>query len=76
MLLSKQAIIDRTIKVINLLPIDKAEEISNFTGSVSECYEEQQLVQRSWKLVMEGHAFAFLHDVEELYTEANLKEVY
>jgi hypothetical protein len=43
MMLSKQAIIDRTIKAINLLPTDKAEEISDFADFVSKRYEEQQL---------------------------------
>lgn len=40
MMLSKQAIIDRTIEAINLLPADKAEEISNFANCVYERYKE------------------------------------
>lgn len=76
MTLSKQAIIDRTIKAINLLPADKAEEISDFADFVSKRYEEQQLAQGIQLLAAESQAFDFLNDEEELYTEADLKEVY
>jgi hypothetical protein len=68
----KQAIIDRTIKAINLLPADKEEEISDFADFVSKRYEEQQLTQGTQKLAAESQAFAFLHNEEDLYTEANL----
>ena len=76
MTISKQAIIDRTIKAINLLPADKAEEISDFADFVSKRYEEQQLTQGIQNLAAESQVFNFLHDEEDLYTEANLKEVY
>jgi hypothetical protein len=70
---SKQAIIDRTIKAINLLPADKTEEISDF---VSKRYEEQLLAQGIQQLAAEGKTFEFLSAEEELYTEADLKKVY
>lgn len=38
MTMSKQVIIDRIIKAINLLPADKAEEISDFADFVSKRY--------------------------------------
>jgi hypothetical protein len=75
MTLSKQAIIDRTIKAINLLPADKGEEIFDFADFVSKRYEEQQLAQGTQKLAAKSQAFAFLHDEENLYTEAELKKV-
>ena len=68
MTLGKQAIIDRTIKAINLLPAYKAEEVSDFVDFVRKRYEEQQLAQGIQKLVAESQAFAFLHDEEDLYT--------
>lgn len=71
MTLSKQAIIDRTIKAINLLPADKAEEISDFADFVSKRYEEQQLTQGIQQLTAESQAFAFLHDEEDLYMETD-----
>lgn len=76
MTINKQAIIDRTIKAINLLPADRAAEISDFADFVSKRYEEQQLAQGIQQLAVESKAFDFLNDEEELYTEADLKEVY
>jgi hypothetical protein len=76
MTISKQAIIDRTVKAINLLPADKAEEISDFADFVSKRYEEQLLAQGVQQLAAESKAFDFLNAEEELYTEADLKEVY
>ncbi|MGI4862907.1 MAG: hypothetical protein ACRYFZ_03220 [Janthinobacterium lividum] len=76
MTLNKQAIIDRTIKAINLLPADKAEEISDFVDFVSKRYEEQQLTQGIQQIAAESQEFDFLNDEEDLYTEADLKEVY
>ncbi|WP_226915524.1 hypothetical protein [Hymenobacter siberiensis] len=76
MTISKQAIIDRTIKAINLLPADKAEEISDFADFVSKRYEEQLLAKGIQQLAAESKAFNFLNAEEDLYTEADLKEVY
>ena len=76
MTISKQAIIDRTIKAINMLPADKAEEISDFADFVSKRYEEQLLAQVIQQLAAGSKAFDFLNAEEELYTEADLKEVY
>ncbi len=76
MAISKQAIIDRTINAINLLPADKAAEISDFADFVSKRYEEQLLAQGIHQLAAESKTFDFLNTEEDLYTEADLKEVY
>ncbi|MET4072791.1 hypothetical protein [Hymenobacter sp. UYCo722] len=76
MTISKQAIIDRTIKAINLLPADKAEEISDFADFVSKRYEEQLLAQGIQQLAAGSKTFDFLNAEEDLYTESDLKEVY
>ena len=76
MTISKQAIIDRTIKAINLLPADKAVEISDFADFISKRYEEQLLAQGVQQLAAESKTFDFLNAEEDLYTEADLKEVY
>lgn len=75
MTISKPAIIDRTLKAIDLLPADKAAEISDFADFVSKRYEEQLLVQGIQQIAAESNAFSFLNDEEDLYTEADLKEV-
>lgn len=74
--MTRQAIIERTIKAINRLPEDKAEEISDFADFVSKRYEEHQLTQGIQKLTADSTAFEFLANEEDLYSVADLKEVY
>lgn len=74
--MTRQAIIERTIKAINQLPEDKAEEISDFADFVSKRYEEHLLTQGLQKLTIDSKAFDFLNDEEDLYSMSDLKEVY
>ena len=74
--MTKQIIIERTLKAINLLPEDKAIEISDFADFVFKRYEEQQITKGIQKLVSESQAFDFLNSEEEIYSLADLKEVY
>jgi hypothetical protein len=74
--MTRQAIIERTIKIINQLPEDKAQEISDFADFISKRYEEHQLTRGIQKLTAESQSFDFLHDEEEPYSVADLKEVY
>ncbi len=74
--MTRQAIIERTLKAIAQLPVDKAEEISDFADFVSKRYEEQLLSNGLTSLVAESESFDFLKDEDEIYTLADLKEVY
>jgi hypothetical protein len=74
--MTRQAIIERTIKAINQLPQDKAEEAFDFAEFMIKQYEEQQLTEGIQQISANSHAFAFLNNEEDLYTEADLKEVY
>lgn len=74
--MTRQAIIDRTVKVINQLPEDKAEEISDFADFVMKRFEEHQLTEGIKQISSSSEAFSFLNNEEDLYTEADLKEVY
>ncbi len=74
--MTRQAIIERTVKAINQLPEDKAEEISDFADFVSKRYEEHQLTQGMQKLAADSGSFDFLNKDEDLYSVADLKEVY
>ena len=65
--MTRQAIIERTIKAINQLPEDKAEEISDFADFVSKRYEEYSITQGIQKLTSESQAFDFLNAEEDLY---------
>ena len=74
--MTRQAIIERTIKAINQLPEEKAEEISVFADFVIKRYEVHLLTQGIQQLTSDSQAFDFLHDDEDLYSMADLKEVY
>lgn len=74
--MTKQAIIERTLEAINQLPVDKAEEISDFADFVRKRHQEQQLTEGIQLLIEKGTAFEFLRDEEDIYTIADLKEVY
>ncbi|MGI4022915.1 MAG: hypothetical protein ACRYFA_15535 [Janthinobacterium lividum] len=74
--MTKQAIIEQTVKAINQLPDDKAEEISAFADLVMKRYEEQQLIAGIQQITSNNKSFDFLNDEEELYSESDLKEYY
>ncbi len=74
--MTRQLIIDRTVKAINQLPEDKAEEISDFADFVIKRYEEQKLTEEIQQLALESQTFDFLNKEEDLYSEADLKELY
>jgi hypothetical protein len=74
--MTRQAIIEKTLKAISLLPENKAEEISDFADFVIKKYEDQKLTDAIQQIVTDSNAFAFLESEEELYTVADLKEVY
>lgn len=72
--MTRQAIIDRTVEVINQLPDEKASEISDFADFLLKKHEELLINQNIQKLVSEGAVFSFLNEEEDLYTLSDLKE--
>jgi len=74
--MTKQIIIERTLKAINQLPEDKAEEISDFADFVFKRYEEQELTNGIHRLTSESQTFDFLKTEDEIYSITDLKEVY
>ena len=74
--MTKEIIIERTLKVINQLPEEKAEEISDFADFIFKRYEEQELTNEIQQMISESKAFDFLQNDEEIYSVSDLKEVY
>jgi hypothetical protein len=74
--MTRQIIIERTLKVINQLPEDKAEEISDFADFIFKKYEEKELVEGIKQVISESEAFTFLNEEEEIYSLDDLKEAY
>ncbi len=73
--MTKQAIIEHTVNVINQLPEEKAVEISDFADFLIKRYEDVQLNKDLTNLAS-GKSFDFLNDEEDLYTESDIKEFY
>ncbi len=74
--MTKQAIIERTVKAINQLPEDKAEDISAFADFVIKQYEDHKLIEAIQQVTAKSDAFQFLETEEDLYKLSDLKEVY
>lgn len=74
--MTKQLIIERTLKVINLLPNEKAIEISDFADFILKRYEEQLLTNGVQKVVTESHSFDFLQNEPDAYTLSDVKVAY
>lgn len=72
--MTRQAIIERTIRAINQLPEEEAVEISTFADFIMKQYEERQLTSGIQQLSANSAAFDFLKEEDDLYTEADLKE--
>jgi hypothetical protein len=74
--MTREIIIERTLKAINQLPDDKAEEISNFADFVFKRYEENELLNGMQNLISDSKAFDFLNEEDEIYSLTDLKEAY
>ena len=73
--MTKQAIIEHTIEVINQLPEDKAVEIADFADALIRQQDELHF-NKDIQQLASGQSFDFLKDEEDLYTENDLKIVY
>lgn len=74
--MTREIIIERTLKAINQLPDDKAEEISDFADFVFKRYEENELLNGMQNLISDSKAFDFLNEEDEIYSLTDLKEAY
>ena len=74
--MTKEAIIERTVKIINQLPDSKAEVISEFADFVIKQYEEQKLTEEIQNFISKSQSFDFLNKEEEIYSEIDLKKLF
>jgi hypothetical protein len=72
--MTKKAIIKKTIDVMNILPVDRVQEVSDFADFVLKKYEDVSLQRSIEYLQSQGKAFSFLNDDEELYSAADIKK--
>lgn len=83
--MTKDLIIERTLAAIKQLPMDKAQEISDFADFIvkkheaeygEDKHEARQLLQGIHALTSSSKAFHFLAAEEDMYSLADAKEVY
>ena len=74
--MTKQEVINKTIQVLDQLPIEKIQEVNDFAGFVLKKLEDQTLLHGIQKLVEKGKPYEFLKEEEDIYTVEDLKERY
>ena len=74
--MTKEAIIEKTIRMLNILPDEKAEEIADFADYIMKKYEEDILTDGIQKIIKQSKVFGFLNNEEDLYSIKDVKEKY
>lgn len=71
--MTKQTFIEQTLKAIDQLPENQSKRIADFA---LKCFEEFNLNKELTQFHSKNTALNFLNDDEELYSVADLKEVF
>jgi hypothetical protein len=74
--MTKEAIIEKTVKTLNILPNEKAEEIADFADYIMKKYEDDTLTRGIQKPTEQSNVFSFLNDEEALYSVKDIKQKY
>jgi hypothetical protein len=74
--MTKQAIIEHIILVINQLPEDKAAQISDFADYIIKKHEDSNILDGIQLVLEQSKTFEFLKEEEDLYSESDLKIKY
>jgi hypothetical protein len=71
---TKEDIIQNTIRALAILPDDKAKEVSDFADFLLKKHEDLTLQKGIYQLQSESDTFNFLNEEEYLYSPADIKE--
>ncbi|HEY8783369.1 MAG TPA: hypothetical protein VIM16_17210 [Mucilaginibacter sp.] len=75
--MTKDTVIEKTIKILNLLPKEKLVEVAGFADFIFKKHKEHTMQNGIERLIEEGsQALQFLNDDEYLYTIEDIKEKY
>lgn len=74
--MDKREAIEKTLTVLQKLPLDKIQEVNDFADLVFKRMEDQTLTCGIQVFVEKGGSFDFLKEEEDLYTVKDLKEKY
>ena len=74
--MDRTAIIEKTVQIINKLPANKAEEISDFVSFILKKYEEDLINLNISELTENSVAFDFLRQDDITYKVSDSKITY
>jgi hypothetical protein len=74
--MTKQFILNQAILSISQLPVEKIREVSDYAEYLLKKHEDKIIQKGINQMVNQSQAYEFLHDEEDLYTVADLKERY
>lgn len=76
MTMSRDVLIQKTLDNLTKLPDQKVREVSDFTEFLINKIEDKLITEGIQKLTSDSKSFQFLESEEELYSKADLKEIY
>jgi hypothetical protein len=76
LIMSRDALIKITLDNLSKFPDQKVREVADFAEFLLSKSEDLPLVEGIQKLANESKSFDFLKDEKDLYTLADLKEIY
>ena len=74
--MDRQLVIEKTLKYLNLLPENKAEEVLDYIEYLFNKSDDSFLTKGITKLAAESKSLDFLNEEEDIYTLDDVKEKY
>ena len=74
--MTKESLINKTIKTLTRLPDDKIKEVSDYADYILKKYNDEVLQKGIEKIVSDSKTFHFLNEEEDLYSVDDLQEKY
>lgn len=75
-MMDRIAIIEKTVSIINKLPEQKAQEISDFAAFILKKYEESLINKNITELTDNSKSYDFLREDEVTYSVSDIKLPY
>ena len=72
--MTKEALINKTLKTLSKLPQDRIREVNDFADYILKRYDEEVLQKGIKNLISNSKSFDYLKEEEDLYTLDDLKE--
>jgi hypothetical protein len=74
--MTKQFILNQAILSISQLPVEKIREVADYAEYLLKKHEDKIILKGIEQMINQSNAYEFLHDEEDIYTVADLKERY